>query len=180
MSTVWGKLYGKNIIDSSKFTDLNEIGSYEDGLFNLEVFGRVRRAVYLDKPLYHYRRYNESSQTSVYRPSLFDQWQNLFEKMRLFLIENDLYEENSKALENRIALSIIGLGFNIDGSRMSFIEKSRAISNILKSDIYKNAVSQLPLRCFPLHWAVFFGCAKYKLSCVLLFMIELIKFLRGI
>ena len=46
---VWGKLYRRSLIQKSgaRFVDLAEIGSYEDGFFNLEVFGKADRVVYL-------------------------------------------------------------------------------------------------------------------------------------
>ena len=62
---VWGKLYRKELLQNIEFTDLNEIGSYEDGLFNLQIFERVDRAVYLPEHLYHYRRSTTESVTSV-------------------------------------------------------------------------------------------------------------------
>ena len=39
LGPVWGKLYKRNVIQQSgaKFVDLSEIGTYEDGLFNLSV-----------------------------------------------------------------------------------------------------------------------------------------------
>ena len=43
LSTVWGKLYKKSVIADTKFIDIREIGSHEDGLFNLYVFKNVKR-----------------------------------------------------------------------------------------------------------------------------------------
>ena len=64
---VWGKLYRRSLIQKSgaRFVDLAEIGSYEDGFFNLEVFGKADRVVYLAAYLYHYRRDGSSSVTSA-------------------------------------------------------------------------------------------------------------------
>ena len=40
LCTVWGKLYRRDVIENNhiRFYDIREIGTYEDGLFNLEVF----------------------------------------------------------------------------------------------------------------------------------------------
>ena len=64
---VWGKLYRSILIKDIQFVDLKIIGTYEDGLFNLNAFGKVKKAVYIDLPLYHYRRNNDCSQTNKFR-----------------------------------------------------------------------------------------------------------------
>ena len=66
---VWGKLYKRSLIVQSgaTFIDLAEIGTYEDGMFNLETFLYANKMVYLNQFQYHYRRSNTTSVTSVYR-----------------------------------------------------------------------------------------------------------------
>lgn len=51
LCTVWGKLYKRSIIEENhiRFQDIREIGTYEDGLFNLYYFRHVHKAVYLNK-----------------------------------------------------------------------------------------------------------------------------------
>lgn len=46
---VWGKLYRRDIIEDNGivFTDIRKIGTYEDGLFNLEVFEHLHKVVYM-------------------------------------------------------------------------------------------------------------------------------------
>ena len=52
---VWGKLYRRDVIEDNgiAFTDIREIGTYEDGLFNLEVFEHLHKVVYMQKYFYH-------------------------------------------------------------------------------------------------------------------------------
>lgn len=89
---VWGKLYKRSLIEKSgaKFVDLAEIGSYEDGFFNLEVFGEANKAVYLAEYAYHYRRDTSTSVTSGYNPRLFSQWQRLYDRMESYIQANHL------------------------------------------------------------------------------------------
>lgn len=159
---VWGKMYKSNIILRSnvKFVDLDKIGTYEDGLFNLEVFKYVHKVVYLPVNLYHYRRTNSESQTARYRPGLFEQWQNLFDEMQQYIGENGLSEEYEDALSNRIALSILGLGLNILSSDFSANKKKKLIKEIITSDRYKEAYKKLEFKYFPLHWKLFYSFAK--------------------
>lgn len=159
---VWGKMYKSNIILKSnvKFVDLDKIGTYEDGLFNLEVFKYVHKAVYLPVNLYHYRRTNSESQTAKYRPGLFEQWQKLFDEMQLYIGDNGLSEEYEDALSNRIALSILGLGLNILSSDFSAKKKKVMIKEIITSDRYKEAYKKLEFKYFPIHWKLFYSFAK--------------------
>lgn len=159
---VWGKMYKSNIILRSnvKFVDLDKIGTYEDGLFNLEVFKFVHKAVYLPMSLYHYRKTNSESQTARYRPRLFEQWQNLFDEMQQYIGENGLSEEYEDALSNRIALSILGLGLNILSSDFSAKKKKKLIKEIITYDRYKEAYKKLEFKYFPIHWKLFYSFAK--------------------
>ena len=159
---VWGKLYTKELLEGRQFIDLKEIGTYEDGLFNLEVFAQVKKAAYLDRALYHYRRAGGDSQTSPYRPKLFKQWQKLFDRMQEHIDVNNLPMEFERALFNRIALSIIGLGFNQCNSSQGTVSNRKAICSIITSPRYKKAYDQLVLKWFPIHWKTFFWMCKHE------------------
>ena len=163
---VWGKLYKRSLIEKSgaKFVDLSEIGTYEDGFFNLEVFGEVNRAVYLAEYLYHYRRDTTASVTSGYNPQLFNQWQRLYDRMESYIQAKQLGEIYHAALENRIALGILGLGLNITASNQSIAGKVKEIHGIISRERYRKAYQNLSLRYFPIHWKLFYGCAKLRFS----------------
>lgn len=163
---VWGKLYKKELImnNNISFVGLSEIGSYEDGLFNIEVFSQIKKAVYLNKCLYHYRKENTSSVTSGYRKDLFEKWQNLFDLMQKYIDKNNLPSDYQSALNNRIALSILGLGLNIMSCNCSAVKKIKMIKEIIKSERYKKAYKDLCFNYFPVHWKLFYGCAKYKFA----------------
>ena len=177
LCTVWGKLYKTELLKDFKFIDLNEIGTYEDGFFNLEVFGRVQRAAYINRPMYHYRRTNDGSQTSIYREKLFSQWMHLFDLMQNYIEWNQLGIEYQIALKNRIALSIVGLGLNISSSEMSKWEKIDALSYILNNPKYREAYKQLKLKWFPIHWKLYYFCAKHRLSIGIYLLGEMIRLL---
>lgn len=163
---VWGKLYRRSIIekDHTQFVDLKEIGTYEDGFFNLEVFGNADSAVYLAEYLYHYRRSTTESVTSGYRDRLFDQWQNLFRRMDSYISENQLPQEYRVALNNRIALSILGLGLNTVAAEKSMVWKIAQIRRILSQPQYRAAYRSLDYSYFPIHWKLFYGCARMRFS----------------
>ncbi|MCQ2468655.1 MAG: glycosyltransferase [Ruminococcus sp.] len=172
---VWGKLYKRSLLDGISFTDLKKIGTYEDGLYNLFVFERVQRAVYLPEYFYHYRRTTTESVTSGYREKLFDQWQNLFQIMNSYIQEHKLDSQYNTALQNRIALSLLGLGLNEMSSDKSFIGKCKEIKRIISLPEYREAYCQLDYQYFPIHWKVFYKCAKYRCSVAIVFLLKVIQ-----
>ena len=172
---VWGKLYRKELVQKTEFVDLSEIGTYEDGFFNLAVFGKAEKVVYLPEYFYHYRRSTTESVTSRYRAALFSQWQNLFGMMQKYINENDLPVQYQQALSNRIALSIQGLGLNIVSAEKSGIWMIREIKAIISRPEYKEAYYKLDYSHFPLHWKLFYGSAKFGYAGIVYMLLKIIS-----
>lgn len=177
--TVWGKLYRISYIKENdvQFVDTNLIGN-EDALFNIFALKDINKAVYIPDCLYNYRKNNESSFTSNYRPNLYSQWQCLFDLMSKNIVDNSLDNTYFEALQNRICLSIIGLGLNIVGAGKE-IKKVKEIKKIISSSIYRKAYNNLMFKYFPIHWKVFFTFAKYNWAFGVYLMLFAIKMLIG-
>lgn len=160
---VWGKLYRRDIIEDHhiRFTDIRKIGTYEDGLFNLEVFEYLEKVIYMKEYFYHYRKYNTSSITSQYKEHLFEQWNHLYDLMANYINEKELGQDYKTALNNRICLGILGQGLNLMASDR---KKMKEIKNILSHKKYRAAYRNFDLRYFPIHWKVFYGFAKYNMA----------------
>lgn len=179
IETAWGKLYLSEIVLNNhiQFVDTKIIGT-EDALFNLYVLGYVRSAVYLKKCLNHYRKTNTSSLTTKYKPKLYKQWQTLFGMMAKYIKESHLPQEYTDALYNRVALSILGLGLNIMGSDYGAITKIKMIHKIIVSDRYQKAYRKLDYRYFPIHWKIFYKCARYKCASGIYILLKVINLMR--
>ena len=121
--TAWGKIYKTEIIRKNQiqFTDTKEIGT-EDALFNIQYLEHALTAQVLDMPLYNYVKINADSLTKLHKPNLFGQWKNLYAKISEIIMAKDA--EFRKALNNRIALSIIGLALNETFSEKPFSLKT--------------------------------------------------------
>lgn len=172
--TVWGKLYKREHIKNIVFLDTKDIGN-EDALFNLEALQPVKKAVYIHKCFYHYRKTNNTSFTHTYRPSLFNQWLQLFTLMQKYINQHITDPTFNTALQNRIALSIIGLGFNeCANKKVNHFKRAKNIANILKGEKHREALKNLELKYFPVHWKFFFFMAKKKLSLGLYILLLLI------
>lgn len=179
LETAWGKLYRTEKILNNKveFIDTKKIGT-EDALFNIYAFEYIQKAVYIKKCFYHYRKDNDKSLTSQFKFNLFDQWQKLFDLIYDYIIDRKLSEEFINALQNRIALSIIGLGLNIVSSQAPTSNKIKWINQILNDKRYSKAFDELDLHHMPLHWKIFFWCARMKFSWAIYFLLNSIQKIR--
>lgn len=172
--TIWGKLYSKSLLDNSKadFIDISKVGTGEDTLYNANVLQDVSCGVYIKKYFSHYRKYNEGSVTKKYKPNLKKQWKNLFEYMSLAARKTDSEQE----LNNRISLSVIGLGLN--AINLPDKEAILQIKGILSDKDYRAAVKTLPMRYFPIHWWVFFMCCKINFAVGVFVLLKCMERLR--
>lgn len=176
------KLYKKQTILSAKarFVDLSIIGTAEDSLFNIQLFKYVKKAVYIDACLYHYFKENEMSTTSRYKPELFCKWNRLYDYILDDIKTSGEFEKLNGALQNRIALGIIGLGLNEATSEKTFLGKSKEIQSILCSERYVSALAQLEIDFMPIHWKLFFLCAKWKCAVGVLLLCYAMRVLRKV
>ncbi len=173
------KLYRREIIigQQLRFVDTREVGSAEDVLFNAEYFRFVRSAYYIHKCFYQYRKVNNQSLTSSYRPNLFKQWGNLFSRFESMIREENLPFDFKIALNNRICLGLIGLGLNELNSGHNYTNIRRKIDNIVNAPLYVEACKTLDFRYFPIHWKLFFYCAKKGYSRSILLMLYAIRYM---
>lgn len=178
--TAWGKLYKSSLIIDNhiEFVDTKKIGT-EDALFNAMVFCHLNSAAYIPNCFNHYRKDNEQSLTTVYKPELFERWQNLYKLMDEIISKNNLDNSFVTALNNRIALSIIGLGLNELSNPKGAISQIKNISKIIHSQKYQKAYENLELKYFPIHWKLFFTFAKFKCPHGLFVLLKAINMLRG-
>ena len=178
LSTVWGKLYRTELIKKNhiSFVPIKELGSGEDLLFNVECFQFVKKAHLLTNCFSHYRKYNATSITSVHKSDLFHKWQNLQDRIWKVAQQDSLL---TKAFYNRIAFTVIGLGINEVYSTKSFWKQRSQLKYYLQTPKYVTAYEQLDLRYFPLHWKLFFFCAKNEYYTLLLFLLRVIQYIRN-
>ncbi len=167
----------RDLCKDIKFVDTKIIGT-EDLLFQIETYKNCRKFVYIDRPFYHYRKDNETSLTTVYKPELYEKWQTLYSMINDKINEWNLGQEYEQALKNRIALSMIGIGLNEIKADKNIFEKAAFLRKVLKTPRYKSAYKALTMKYFPLHWWVFFALSKMKFALPLVLMLETIEFLR--
>jgi glycosyltransferase EpsH len=175
--TVWGKLYRREVIGRTRFVDTREVGSAEDALFNVEVFGHARRAVYIDRPMYHHRKTGGST-TGGHNPRLDEGWARLHTLMEQIITGRGLGEDFAQALDNRVALGLIGRSFNELRSPRDRAAKIREIRNTISTTAYHTAIERLALRRLPPGWRLFFAAARAGNAAAVLLLAHVIDRLR--
>ncbi|QBO58367.1 glycosyltransferase family 2 protein [Chryseobacterium salivictor] len=172
--TCWGKLYKKETVAGIRFKDLKHFGTWEDGIFNIEVLEKARKVRVINKPLYHYRKPLQSTYTTNYKPELYLKWKNKFEWIRLFILVHDKPEIFEEALRNRISVTTLNLAFNEMNSSQSFGEKKANIKKILSDPLYVNAFGFFAINDIPVIWRIFYYFAKTENAFAVTLMADLI------
>ncbi|MDQ0253157.1 glycosyltransferase EpsH [Evansella vedderi] len=180
--TVWSKLYRRELIMDNQvtFTDLSEIGTNEDSLFNVEVIYYAKSFVFINEHYYHYWRANDASVTTGYKPALVDKYTNLYEKIEAFLEKKKLEPEFYIALNNRISLNTLGLGLNeiSKGNKSSVLRKISKIKTILNNQQIRRSFQHFKVGDLPLVWRMFYFFAKLRFSTLFYLMLMSIEVLR--
>ena len=171
------QLFKRELCADIEFIDTKKIGT-EDLLYQIEVYKSARSFAYIDKAFYHYRKDNETSLTTLYKPELYSRWQTLYDILEEKIEAWDLGADYKKALSARIAFSMIGIGLNETKAPKNIFRKASFLKKILKTPRYKAAMKMLPMKYFPIHWKVFFRLAKWRMTFMLMLMLGVIEFLR--
>ena len=174
-----GKIYPASALKGICVTDNKLIGPSEDLLFNLESFAVIDSMVYINRSCYHYRRSIVTSISGAYKPELEKQWNHLYDTIARFIADNCLGEGYAAALNNRIALNVLGLGINCLQGREGFLKKYKNLNRVITTPRRRAALKQLPLKHMPLHWKLFYFSARHKLTLLLYLLLIGITHLRG-
>ncbi len=178
MASCCMKLYRADCAKRGRFFDIKTIGSAEDALFNMYALAGIREAVYIDRPLYHYRK-RDDSLTGSFRPQLSEQWNNLFHIMEGIIEEKQLDPAYREVLSDRIAMSITSISLNeLFNKEHTAFEHIKAIRAYLQSNLYRRNCKKVSVRFMPPAWKAYVICAKLQLSLPIYLMSRAILILR--
>ena len=145
----------------------------------MDVLNENSTVDYINMPLYHYR-YAKNSLSSKYRPHLQSQWDTLFNIIQKKINELRLPADYQEAFNNRIALSILGIGMNeIGNPNLSFFKFNQYIRNYINTVQYRNAVSTMKLKKLPLAWKTMMFCCKHRLAFGISVILYAARFLKS-
>lgn len=160
------------------FIDIHEVGTFEDGLYQMEVYNDCERFVYIDRPFYHYLKTNDGSITTRYKADLSEKFQHLWDIIENKIEKYSLGKEYQEALNNRVALSMIGLGLNEIKAQRGFAKSVLGGGNLLNISRIKESIKLLDISCMPIPWKVFFYLCKKRLTILLTAMLYMMEFVR--
>lgn len=160
------------------FVDIREVGTFEDGLYQMVLYKDCSRFVYIDEPFYHYLKTNEASVTTRYKADLAEKFQHLWNIIEGYIVKFKLEDIYSEALKNRVAISMIGLGLNEIKANRGMLQASIGGGNLLNISRIKESVKLLNISSMPLPWKVFFFLCKKRLTIPLTVMLYLMEYLR--
>ncbi len=169
-------LYKKKLLldNNIRFEDINKYGSFEDGLFNTQVFKRMKSFVYIDKPFYHYRKFDHSSITTGYRFDFLPKHEKQFEYIESLV--SDMASPNTdEALRSRIVLSVLGMSLNAirnPGGKKAALSE---INAILSSKKVHTAAKTLDMSYMSAKWRLYYFFAKKKMVLAVFFMTVIIS-----
>lgn len=161
-----------------RYIDNKIVGTNGDGLFNLFYYEYIKKAVFINKHLYHYRKTNQNSIVTAYKKNFPERWNNMFDIIENYILDKSLPNGFNEGLENRISLSIIGLGLNELSSDKSLYLKYKEVKRILHSERYRRCVRKLEIGKMPIHWKLFFFASKYHMTNIVFCMIYAISKLK--
>jgi hypothetical protein len=105
---LFNKLYKRKIIKNVNLPDIFMISS-EDIFFNLRIFERVKKGVFIKNKLYYYRQRTNSSTTNVTKATIEN---NLFAEAQMYAKFYELYKSNVLSMQR------LNLGFTKTVSKL--------------------------------------------------------------
>ena len=172
------KLYSATILQKAFFVDTKLVGGSEDALFNIYALRNCHSVYYLDKPFYHYRKQEEGTLSSTYRPKLIEQYKYLYSLFDEAKDELQIDEECTQAYINRTALTIIGIGLNELGNPICF-KRIKRIREYIRSKRCREAYKNMQYEYMPFVWKVFFLFVKGGMAFMTFLALSAIKFLKS-
>lgn len=162
-----------------KFIPLQEIGSFEDGLFNFCVFMYVKQFEFIDKPYYHYRKTNETSFTARYRYNYLNKQLILYERLKSEIKAKNMWKFFEEAYNNRIVLCTMEIAFNAMRNKESFYKRYKEIKGALMHERFKEAYNNFSLKYLRFKWKIYYFFIKYSMTLPTYMMTDIILKLKN-
>lgn len=160
LTPVWARLYRTSIIKEHNisFIDLDKLPS-ECMQFNFEYCVQAKKAYYIDKVLYHYRRNTIQSVTKPYRKNLLGKWKWWFDYEKDYIECHALRNRYMEAFYSRACCSTIPLGGNAIKLQRGIMKECK---EFLSSSFLEEAFTHFDYSSCPIYWRLFFWSAKTK------------------
>lgn len=144
----WAKLYRKEFLTSNSLQFEPELKRMQDNIFNLYAFDDAKSVAYLKKPLYHYRKF-EDSRSNKYSPEVVSDFEKVLRWNKRFLARYPSNTELKQGYYSRVLQSFHAYMrfwlFNPQNT-MKYTEKKQIIKELMKREPYAEAFAHIDLR----------------------------------
>lgn len=162
ISVPWAKVYNKQFIKQNNLKYIKNIIRMTDAIFNLEAFEKAKKIYMLDDYLYHYNQ-NEFSVCQKYSKDTISYYETYFGYAKKYI---EKYNKNQKFIDTlniKISTSIdkymYNYYFNKDNPN-NYKKIKEEFSNLLKRDLYKNAMSNVKMEYLSTYQKLVVSSAK--------------------
>lgn len=169
---IWNKMYKKELIDN--LFDIN-ISYREDTLFNLDYIKNIKRAVYCNKPCYHYvQRAGSALNSKKYNSRMIT---NIYSLNKILKVYKN-YEIDTDFIEYQILKTAFNLKYRILSSKLNKQEDLEKIDNEISkyysSFMNNNDINKLKKIEIKISYKypLFMGFLKKNLNIVLRWLCE--------
>lgn len=163
------KLYRMRFLRDLSFVDFKTLGTCEDGYFNISVFEKVQKVVFIKQYDYHYRKIiGNGSLTQKKDYHVLDRTKRFYQQLWNKIEAESLPEEYKVALNNRMVLSLIEMGITLMNTEKAGGPSEEGayhyLKQILQDSTYRAAIQEFKIAYVPLPWKCFFWLAKRQIT----------------
>lgn len=136
----WAKVYSKKTILKNNLEYKVGLKRMQDSIFNFYFFENASKVAYINKPLYHYRQFNDSA-CFKYTPDFEITAKKIINETEEFLGKYNIRQNFLPEINNRkikLFIETIKLVYIQDECKIKFKEKINKIKQLKKEEIYNN------------------------------------------
>ncbi|HEM3718289.1 TPA: glycosyltransferase [Streptococcus suis] len=178
----WARVYKKEFLDKHQLIFLPALRRMQDNIFNMYAFEYANEIVYIDEPIYHYRK-NQESATNKRNPKVIYLFDLVNKEVESFIKQFNKPEIFSDALHIKRLIGVNSyykLYFQFANSRSAKIENQREYQKLLSRNEYATSLKEVKYSYLLFKEKVFVSVLKTKCLSLLAFLQKLESILAKI
>lgn len=168
--TPWGKIYSAEILHKCEYNE--SLRTAEDVEFNYRIYDRVNKAVYIQRPLLHYRILEQSA-IHGYDSQIKDKLKPVLECLSNWLNMSMPFHEEAYYSFKAIAFLLVCQNGICLNKQLSFWQKRKKISDLKRDLTYKDLFSNLDYVKIPKSRKLIIKFEKMNLPSLIVLVISL-------
>lgn len=162
---VWSKLYKKKFIIDNNIKFDEELSFGEDFIFNLKVYLKANKIMYIPNVLYYWRRDNENSVTQKYNKDLFEKQIKVVEYINQDFNEEivEKYKQEYYNYLTQIMQEIVRMQIYHEEANLSQKEKIKQLKILANYEYFKICIKQIQIKKLHKDKIMFILIIRYKL-----------------